>query len=72
MIGYVSITGIDELVEALETASHLGDDIKKIVHHRAGTLDRAIKIKANFTHGYATGTTKDPSILMLRTADSQL
>lgn len=53
----IKITGLDKLQKALKANATL-DDVKKVVRHHGSELQRNMQKKADFTKGYATGTTK--------------
>lgn len=53
----IKVTGLDELQKALKDNVTM-DDVKRVVRHNGSELQRGIKNNADFTKGYATGTTK--------------
>ena len=53
----IKVTGLDELQKALKDNVTM-DDVKRVVRHNGAELQRGIQNNADFTKGYATGTTK--------------
>lgn len=53
----IKVTGLDKLQKALKANITL-DDVKKVVRHHGSELQKRTQKKADFTKGYATGTTK--------------
>lgn len=53
----IKIEGLDKLQKALKKNATL-DDVKTVVRYHGGELQRRMQGKADFTKGYATGTTK--------------
>jgi HK97 gp10 family phage protein len=53
----IKVDGLKELQEALKENITL-DDVKRVVRHHGGQLQSKMQNKADFTKGYATGTTK--------------
>ena len=60
----ISIVGADELVLRLKTNAKM-DDVKRIVRHNGSQLQRKMQQNADFTRGYATGTTKRSIYLLV-------
>lgn len=57
MAGGIKVEGLDKLQKALKANATL-DDVKRVVKHHGGELQRKMQNKADFKKGYATGTTK--------------
>ncbi len=53
----VKVSGLDELQKALKSNVTM-NDVKKVVRHHGSELQKRMQDKADFTKGYATGTTK--------------
>ena len=53
----LSVKGLDKLQERLKENVTM-DDVKQVVRHHGAELQRKTMKKADFTKGYATGTTK--------------
>jgi len=53
----VEVEGFEELAAALGRKKAL-DYVKQVVRHHGGKLNERMVQNANFTRGYATGTTK--------------
>ena len=53
----LKITGLDKLEKALKPNATLAD-VRKVVRQNGSHLQRRMQQKADFTRGYATGTTK--------------
>lgn len=53
----IKVDGLDKLQKALKSNVTL-DDVKKVVKHHGGELQRRIQSNADFSKGYQTGTTK--------------
>lgn len=53
----LKVEGLDKLEKALKQNATL-DDVKKVVRHHGSELQERMQEKADFTKGYATGTTK--------------
>lgn len=53
----LEITGLDKLQKKLKQNATL-DDVKKVVRENGAQLQKRMQSKADFTKGYATGTTK--------------
>lgn len=53
----IEVEGFEELAAALGKRRTL-DDVKRVVRHHGGKLNDGMVRGANFTRGYATGTTK--------------
>ncbi len=53
----IEVVGLDKLQKALKTNVTM-DDVKKVVRHNGQQLQVKMQSKADFTRGYATGTTK--------------
>ena len=53
----IKVEGLDELQRALRENATM-DDVKTVVRHNGSQLQRKIQDNADFTKGYATGTTK--------------
>ena len=53
----LEITGLDKLEKRLKANATL-NDVKKVVRTHGAQLQRKMQAKADFTKGYATGTTK--------------
>lgn len=53
----IKVDGLDKLQKALKEKVTL-DDVKRVVQHNGSQLHRKMQDKADFTRGYATGTTK--------------
>ena len=53
----ITITGLDELQKKLKENVQM-DDVKRVVRHNGQQLQTKMQSKADFTRGYATGTTK--------------
>lgn len=53
----VKIKGLDKLQKALKDNATM-DDVKKVIRHNGAQLQGRMQDKADFTKGYATGTTK--------------
>lgn len=53
----IRVIGLKELQKALNTREAI-EDVKKIVKHNGAELQSKMQENADFTKGYATGTTK--------------
>lgn len=53
----LEITGLDKLEKRLKENATL-NDVKKVVRTHGAQLQRKMQAEADFTKGYATGTTK--------------
>lgn len=53
----ITITGLDELEKKLKTNIKM-TDVQRVVKHNGAGLQRKMQSNADFTRGYATGTTK--------------
>lgn len=53
----VKVEGLKELQKALKDNVTM-NDVKKVVRHHGSELQKRMQDKADFTKGYATGTTK--------------
>lgn len=53
----IRVIGLKELQKALNTREAV-EDVKKIVRHNGAELQSKMQENADFTKGYATGTTK--------------
>ena len=53
----VDIKGLEELQKALKQNVTM-DDVKRVVRHNGAQLQQGMMQRADFTRGYATGTTK--------------
>ena len=53
----VRVEGLDKLEKALKKNATM-DDVKKVVRQNGSRLQQSIQEHADFTRGYATGTTK--------------
>lgn len=53
----LTIEGLDELQKALKKNATM-EDVKKVVRHNGSEMHQKIVNNADFTRGYATGTTK--------------
>lgn len=53
----IRIEGLDKLEKALKKNATM-DDVKKVVRQNGSRLQKSIQEHADFTRGYATGTTK--------------
>lgn len=53
----IEVKGLDKLQKKLKENVTL-DDVKRVVSHHGQQLHRNMQSKADFTRGYATGTTK--------------
>lgn len=53
----LTVKGLDKLEKKLKENVTM-DDVKKVVRHHGQELQRQIQNNADFTQGYATGTTK--------------
>lgn len=53
----IEIAGMDKLLKRLKENATL-DDVKKVVRTNGAQLQSKMQDKADFTKGYATGTTK--------------
>lgn len=53
----IKVTGLDELEKKLKKECTL-NDVKRVVRNNGSQLQRKMQGKADFTRGYATGTTK--------------
>ena len=53
----IKVEGLEELKKHLKDNVKM-DDVKRVVKHHGGALHERMQGKADFTKGYATGTTK--------------
>lgn len=53
----IKVHGLKELQRRLKRNVDL-DDVKRVVRKHGAELQKTMQAKADFTHGYATGTTK--------------
>lgn len=53
----IRVEGLDKLAKKLKDNVNL-DDVKRVVRKNGAKLQRGMQQKADFTKGYATGTTK--------------
>jgi HK97 gp10 family phage protein len=53
----IKIDGLEELEKKLKANATL-DDVRRVVRQNGSELQRKMQDKADFTKGYATGTTK--------------
>ena len=53
----LKVEGLDELKKALKDNATL-DDVKRVVRQNGSELQQKMQNEADFTRGYATGTTK--------------
>lgn len=53
----ITITGLDKLEKKLKNSVKM-TDVQRVVKHNGAQLQRKMQQKADFTRGYATGTTK--------------
>ena len=53
----ITITGLDSLQKKLKDNVKM-TDVQRVVKHNGSQLQRKMQQKADFTRGYATGTTK--------------
>lgn len=60
----ISIDGVEDLVLRLNKNVKL-DDAKRVVRHNGSQLQRKMQQNADFTRGYATGTTKRSIYLLV-------
>lgn len=60
----ITITGLDSLQKALKEKIKM-QDVQRVVRHNGSQLQRKMQRKADFTKGYATGTTKRSITLLL-------
>lgn len=56
-MGVIKIEGLKELQKQLKKNADLSD-VKRVVRQNGSELQRKMQSKADFTKGYATGTTK--------------
>lgn len=61
----ITIKGADELTTRLRKNVNL-DDAKRVVRHNGAQLQQKMQQNADFTRGYATGTTKRSIYLLNR------
>lgn len=57
MASGIQIKGLDKLQKALKDNVNL-NDVKRVVHQNGSELQTKMQQNADFTKGYATGTTK--------------
>lgn len=53
----IKVEGLDKLQKNLKDACTM-DDVKRVIRHNGAELQSKMMKKADFTRGYATGTTK--------------
>ena len=53
----ITITGLDNLQKKLKQNIRM-EDVQRVVRHNGSALQRKMMQNADFTRGYATGTTK--------------
>jgi HK97 gp10 family phage protein len=53
----ITITGLDNLQKKLKQNIRM-EDVQRVVRHNGSALQRKMMQQADFTRGYATGTTK--------------
>lgn len=53
----ITITGLDNLQKKLKQNVRM-EDVQRVVRHNGSALQRKMMQRADFTRGYATGTTK--------------
>ena len=58
----IRVEGLDKLAKKLKDNVNL-DDVKRVVRKNGAELQRGMQQKADFTKGYATGTTKRLSLI---------